>query len=650
MNTLLLPLAALLISILLVVVFFCKKNIGNKETKLYSLMLVVNLIFAFLAVFIYLFAKTVGLVFVIGLSQKIYMICLLMLIVLIFLYNLFISDLSVNVKRGFSYFSIGLGSIFSIASLFSPIEVINYGDVIDGIGLSHDIIYVSAVVYLVFIVVCCIYNMFKNKNNFTKAIPFIVLIILYVVGLVARIYYPYVLFENFFFSFMLLVMYFTIENPDVKMIEKLEKAKAFAEKSDAAKTEFLNNISREIRIPLNSIVGLTEDIISYRKYIPDEVVEDARDIKKSSESLIEVVDNIMNINKNHSTDLTLVEDTYSFRDEIVKVTKAVAARIIGKPIKFNIDLSDDIPYLLIGDANHIKQIISNLLSNAVKYTDEGTIDFIVKCINQGSNCNLMVKVIDTGRGINVKTVNDYLEKVDSDELSATKETGLGLAITKALVEMMGGKLEIQSELGKGSTFSVYIPQKIKKMNKPNKVTVFESERFNDLNYGHRRVLIVDDTFLNVKVVSKILTGLGFEIDTVDDGEKCLDKINSGFIYDLILMDIMMPQLSGIDTFKELKKIDGFDIPVIALTADCNEAARERYISLGFTDYLAKPFTREQIIEKLILIFDDDVNTSKNVHDKNGFDDSSSFFINNNSNANTDKFEFNENSDIEIEML
>ena len=278
-----------------------------------------------------------------------------------------------------------------------------------------------------------------------------------------------------------------------------------------------------------------------------------------------------------------------------------------------------------------------MLTNAIKYTEQGDIELTAKCINQNNNCNLIISVRDTGRGIKAENINKLFtkfERLDVEKNSTTEGTGLGLAITKALVEMMGGKINVQSQFGKGSLFVVSIPQKISKMTDPNQTielnitskmpvisdtqTVEKTEVEEQLDItqkvesispiaSNKKILIVDDSKINIKVARKALQDFNFEIDECYDGQECLDKLPNGNEYDLILMDIMMPNMSGETAIARLKENPNFNIPTIALTADAVAGAREKYLAEGFVDYIAKPFNKDQIKEKLDLIFKENSN-------------------------------------------
>lgn len=493
--------------------------------------------------------------------------------------------------------------VIGIITFLLDFEVYKIGGVTSGKGSAVILTFGLAFINLITSLVIALIN-FKKYDKRYNAIYYIIPLIFFLGVFV--LFHPEFNIYDLILSLLCYLMYFTIENPDVKMIAQLEIAKESAEKANRAKSDFLSSMSHEIRTPLNAIVGLSQDIVNYD--IPKEALEDAFDIINASNTLLEIVGNILDINKIESDKMEIIEKPYNFRSEIESLIRVTQTRIGEKPIEFSYNIAEDIPDELIGDKVHIKAIVNNLVTNAIKYTDKGNINVSIKCINREDICTLYISVQDTGRGIKADDINklfNKFERLDIEKNSTTEGTGLGLAITKRLTEMMGGKINVQSTYGIGSLFVVSVPQKISKREDLTNTQVIRTQNIiSNLrsNYKGKKILIVDDNKLNIKVARRALSDFEFSIDEAYNGEECLNLIKSGNSYDLILMDIMMPVMSGTTALNELKKIEGFNTPVIALTADALSGSEEKYKSEGFACYIAKPFSKEQIQEKLDYVF------------------------------------------------
>lgn len=588
--------------VLLNIIYFSKPRIKTTETKMYQLMINCNLCTVTLAVISAFTIQNLDYIPTINnIISKLLLITFFFWGVLFAIYIVYITFDKKILKRLSKETVLGVFAayciIFCMLIFFLPLYYHNEGHVIYSYGPAANLTYITSGLDLFVYMICFVYALKHGINK--KYIPLVIYVIVGGIVVFIQKMHPELLLISAMETYVTFIMFFTIENPDVKMLAEVENARDLAEKANRAKSDFLSSMSHEIRTPLNAIVGLSEDIASFKAKVPKQVKEDTDDILNASNTLLEIVGNILDISKIESDKLEISAAPYNFKDEIEKLAKVDATRIGNKPIDFKVNFAKDIPYELIGDKIHVKQVVNNILTNAIKYTDEGYVKLDVKCINNNDKCLLIVSVEDTGRGIKKESIDKLFNKFERlDEQNSTIEgTGLGLAITKKLLDMMGGKINVNSTFGKGSIFVAQIPQKISKMTKPKEETKKKKTTVRE-DYKGMKVLVVDDNQLNIKVAERALSLLNFTIESSLSGQDTIDKIKKGNKYDVILLDIMMPEMSGETTLKELKKIDGFDTPVIALTADAVQGAKEKYLEEGFDGYIAKPFTRDQIKEKL----------------------------------------------------
>ena len=597
---------SLLYSIFLNIIFFSKKHIKTYETKMFSIMVVSNLIgilleFGCISSIYFLGTENILVILI----NKLFLVYLLTFAILFGMYAAYITIIdgtenkSKQVHNKIRLIASIFEMIMAIVVLVVPIELYSNNGVMYSSGPAANVVYFVSTICTLLCVGMMIFK-FKNIKRKKTLLLFAYIIGCGAVALIQQMN-PALTLATSMETFLIFLMYNTIENPDVKMIHQLDVAKEQADKANHAKTDFLSSMSHEIRTPLNAIVGFSDYIMSSNSL--EEAKENAQDIVNASKTLLEIVNGILDISKIEAGKLEIVNSKYNAKQTFEGLAKLITPKMQEKGLDFSYYIAPDLPDTLFGDHANLKKIITNLLSNAYKYTDKGSVRYEVNCINSNNISKLIITVEDTGRGIKQESIDKLFTKfqrLDEDRNTTIEGTGLGLAITKQLIELMGGKILVHTVYGEGSKFTVVLNQSIEK----TPVLVEQkTEIKTTLDLKDKKILLVDDNSLNIKVANKILERFNANnITSLDNGFDCIELIKSGKVFDIILMDDMMPKMSGVETFHKLKELDGFNQPVVILTANAITGMKEKYLSEGFEDYLAKPIEKDELIRVCNTIF------------------------------------------------
>ena len=492
-------------------------------------------------------------------------------------------------------------------------------------------------IFLLFVAVPVVFFFFNLSYGFYFCFVFFVFMCVYLYSPLHEMGYqfPEAYYARLPMMYLAIVIMCAVAQYEtVKAKIKQDKAIEDAKRASEAKTDFLANTSHEIRTPINAVLGMNEMIL--REAVKAEKLTDASpevyheafrkirnysgNVDSAGNNLLAIINDILDFSKIEEGKMDIVEVEYQLSSVINDVSNMIYFKAREKNLSFVTDVDENIPDRLFGDVVRIRQVITNVLNNAVKYTDSGSVTLKVfeRKLEAGPDgkqkVELVIGVTDTGIGISEENIGKLFgkfERVDLQRNSTKEGAGLGLAISKMLLDMMGGSITVQSTYGKGSTFTIRVPQTVlsdetvgnfkEKFEKSidSKKTYHESFRAPEA-----RILIVDDTRMNLIVATEFLRETQVNIDTASGGREAVELAIKNH-YDVILMDQRMPEMDGEEAFRRIRSYKNgpnVNTPVICLTADAVVGARERYLSKGFNDYLTKPIDStylEMMLKKYI---------------------------------------------------
>ena len=585
---------SLFYSVLLNIVYFARKRLVTFENKIFEKLMITNLIGVILAIGSYFTIVNIDKYPIFNvIVSKGYIVYLLTWITLFSVYIFAISiDDSKNRKKkinriikGFSILYV----IFLIVIIIKPLYYHNAGGAVYSYGPSANVMYVVSSVYIAIWIVRLIINYKKIRDK--KYLPIFAFMLLGVVVIIIQKSHPELLLMTSMETFIVFLMYHTIENPDMKILEEVHRAKEISDNANEEKTMFLYNMTNEIRNITKDIDYSADDILdeTSNKKVDVEVINDAaREIKGSTAKFTTMTNEILDINSIDSASIKIYNDKYNVKLIIKELVTVYSKKCNVKNIAFRPSIASDIPEYLYGDSVGLKQVLDIILDNSVKYTSSGYIEFNVNAIIKNNIARLIITVEDSGTGMKADDIiKVFNKKNDRNEDSLNLNNNLYNA--KALITLMGGTIIPSSIYGTGTTMKIVLDQKVAKES-DEKLDKYEEV------YDKKKILLVDDNISTEKIVSKLLKDTNIELDYVSLGKEALDKIRGKEKYDLILLDEVMDPLDGVTIMKKFKDIRNFKTNVILLTRNNEYEYNEEYLTYGFSGYLLKPISKDKLFE------------------------------------------------------
>ena len=583
---------AIVYSMLLMTVYFRKKVFKSKENKVYSILVVVS----FFELIVELILDFVGPMYkeipnVSYFVARLFSFGVELWITILLCYVLFVC-LSIKKKERYipvvRNIAIVLMVIFTTLNFILPLNFKYDGYIAYTYGPSVNIIYLSAFLYSFIGIIALI----RNIKNIKDKRFFPILIFLIVGGIASYIQYmnPGLLLATPIHAFITFLMYFTIENPDVKMIEEYHKAKEISDNANEDKTMFLYNMTNDIRLITKDINYNTDAAInemSNKKVDKDLVNDYLRAIKENTARFTTMTNEILDVDSIDSASIKVYDDKYNIKLLLKKIVTLYSDECSKKGLTFRSDIASDLPEYLYGDNLGLKNVLTSILDNSIKYTKEGYIELNVNTIIKNNIARLIITIEDSGIGISPDEMDSIFykrkEEIDGNDIKNN------LFTARKLITLMGGTIIPSSNYGNGTTMKIVLDQKIVEESN-EKYTKYESA------YDEKKILLVDDNISTEKIISKLIRDTNIKLDYVSLGKEALDKIRGKEKYDLILLDEVMDPLDGVTVMKKFKDIRNFKTNVILLTRNNEYEYNEEYLKYGFSGYLLKPISKDKLFE------------------------------------------------------
>ena len=590
------PLVSLIFILILNIVYFSKKRADLEENKPYKVILISSLIVATIDTVIHIicsantFESIVNNYYtLLNYLNKILSALFSVIFSSLFFYTLLITYDKVrkNPKK-ISTILIIANIVFSVIMLFTNIELVDAKVATNVTGATTMLGYAMVAIMLTCSLLVALTNIKKlDKRYLPIFIVFLLLVILYFFSLLI----PGMIIYDLILALMCYIMYFTIENPDMKMLDEVHKAKVISDNANEEKTLFLYNMTNEIRGITKDIDKETDNILDEtdnKKIDVEEINNSARNIKGSTAKFTTMTNEILDISSIDSASVRIYNEKYNIKRLLKELVGIYKPKAQNKNLDFRVSIASDIPEYLYGDGINLKKVLTIILDNSIKYTNNGYIEFNINTIIKGDIVRLIISVEDSGTGMKAEDINKIFTKKQEREDNHNLNNNLYNA--KRLITLMNGTIVPSSSYGSGTTIKIILDQKYD--------TIDTDINKYDNIYDKKKVLLIDDSPSSEKLFNKILSGTNIELTSVKLGKEGLEKIRNKEKYDLILLDEELEPQNGHIIMRKLLEIRNFNIKVILLTKDNKYDYDDSYLQEGFTDYIIKSSDKEEILNKM----------------------------------------------------
>ena len=590
------PLASLIFILILNIVYFSKKRADLEENKPYKVILISSLIVAAIDTVIHIicsantFESIVNNYYtLLNYLNKILSSLFSVIFSNLFFYTLLITYDKVrkNPKK-ISTILIIANIVFSVIMLFTNIKLVDAKVATNVTGATTMLGYAMVAIMLTGSLLVALTNIKKlDKRYLPIFIVFLLLVILYFFSLLI----PGMIIYDLILALMCYIMYFTIENPDMKMLDEVHKAKVISDNANEEKTLFLYNMTNEIRGITKDIDKETDNILDEtdnKKIDVEEINNSARNIKGSTAKFTTMTNEILDISSIDSASVRIYNEKYNIKRLLKELVGIYKPKAQNKNLDFRVSIASDIPEYLYGDSINLKKVLTIILDNSIKYTNNGYIEFNINTIIKGDIVRLIISVEDSGIGMKAEDINKIFTKKQEREDNHNLNNNLYNA--KRLITLMNGTIVPSSSYGSGTTIKIILDQKYD--------TIDTDINKYDNIYDKKKVLLIDDSPSSEKLFNKILSGTNIELTSVKLGKEGLEKIRNKEKYDLILLDEELEPQNGHIIMRKLLEIRNFNTKVILLTKDNKYDYDDSYLQEGFTDYIIKSSAKEEILNKM----------------------------------------------------